>query len=423
MNCRSWLFILVFSCGGVSGQPLASTPQPLTIDAAVREALDHNLSLLAERYNLSVADARIVQARLRPNPVLSAGVDYQDLLGRGFTAINSAGPPEINVRTDFLLEGGHKRERRIETAEAVRTVAQLNLLNSMRQIAFDVQSAFVDMLLAKESLALAQENLGALRGIVAVNGERVRTGDLAAVELSRSQVAELQLENAVRQSALRLRTASNRLQTLLGRPTLFDGFDVAGTLRRDTPPVVLEEVRAQAMKLRPDLEALRRDQARSQSEVRLQLAQGKIDYTLGAMYHHQYGYSNGRAFGFFLSMPLPVFNRNQGEIERARMEQRQIEARIRALESAVATEVHNAYQQYDTARSLLENIERSMLEKARDVRSTTEYSYRHGEASLVEFLDAQRAFNDTMQGYNEARAEYARSLFLLDSISGKAVNP
>ena len=85
--------------------------------------------------------------------------------------------------------------------------------------------------------------------------------------------------------------------------------------------------------------------------------------------------------------------------------------------------MQNTYQQYATAKDLLESIERDLLNQARDVRQITEYSYRRGEASFVEFLDAQRAFNDTMQGYNEARAEYARSLYLIDSISGKAVNP
>ncbi len=127
--------------------------------------------------------------------------------------------------------------------------------------------------------------------------------------------------------------------------------------------------------------------------------------------------------GFFFSTPLPVFNRNQGEIERARQEQRQIEARIQALKAAIQIEAENAFLRFVTARDLLKGIESNMLQQARDVRQTMEYSYRRGEASLVEFLDAQRAFNDTMQSYNEARAEFARSLYLTDSISGKVVNP
>jgi outer membrane protein, heavy metal efflux system len=148
-----------------------------------------------------------------------------------------------------------------------------------------------------------------------------------------------------------------------------------------------------------------------------------VDFTVGTEYHRQYGYVQGNSMGFFFSAPLPVFNRNQGEIERARREQQQIQARIHALEADIQTEVENAYQQYVTARDLLESIERDMLAQARDVRQITEYSYKRGEASLVELLDAQRAFNDTVQSYNEARAEFARNLYLIDAVAGRAGQP
>ena len=150
-----------------------------------------------------------------------------------------------------------------------------------------------------------------------------------------------------------------------------------------------------------------------------------MDYTVGAQIHRQYGeaLSNpGNSLGIFFSLPLPVFNRNQGEIERARQEQQQIESKIKALQVSIKNEIDNAYLQYLAARDLLSRIEGDMLQQAREVRQTPEYSYRLGEASFVELLDAQRAFNDTMQSYNEARAEFARSLYLIDSISGKAVH-
>jgi cobalt-zinc-cadmium efflux system outer membrane protein len=403
--------------------PAPALPDRVTIDQAVKEAVENNLGLLAERYNLSIADARIITARLRPNPVLSLGADYLDFLGTGFNTKNGAGPGEVNARTDFVLERGGKRERRIEVAENARAVAQLQLLNTTRTLLMDVQSAFVDVLLAKESLALARENLKAFESIVDVNSARVQSGDLAKVELVRSQVAALQFRNAVRQAESKLRVAANRLQSLMGRRSLSPAFDVAGDWRRETGPVTVEEVRTRALELRPDLLALSRDQARSQADLRLQIAQGKVDYTVGTEYHRQFWNARGNSLGFFFSAPLPVFNKNQGEIERARQEQQQIQAKIRALQKDIATEVQNAYQQYATAKDLLESFEKDMLAQARDVRETTVYSYRRGEASFVELLDAQRAFNDTMQGYNEARAEYARSLYLIDSISAKAVNP
>jgi cobalt-zinc-cadmium efflux system outer membrane protein len=122
-----------------------------------------------------------------------------------------------------------------------------------------------------------------------------------------------------------------------------------------------------------------------------------------------------------LSVPLPVFNRNQGEIERAQREHEQISAKLRALEADIRTEVRTAYQQYATAQRVLQRIETHMLERAAHVQQTMEYSYRRGQSRLVDFLDAQRTFNDTKQSHNEARADYARSLYLLDAVSGKTV--
>src|SRR5262245_7305402 len=212
---------LILSLAAILTAQEAKTPSPprdqVTIDDAIREALDKNLGLLAERYNISIAEARIIQARLRPNPVFSAGLDYQNLFDAPFSRDNNIGPSEYNFRTDFVLERGGKRQSRIDVAENAREVAQLQLLNSIRGVVLDVESAFVDVLLAKESLALALENLKAFNGIVEINTTRVRSGDLAQVELLRSRVAALQFQNAVRQAELKVRQAKNRLQLAMGR--------------------------------------------------------------------------------------------------------------------------------------------------------------------------------------------------------------
>lgn len=126
--------------------------------------------------------------------------------------------------------------------------------------------------------------------------------------------------------------------------------------------------------------------------------------------------------GVYFSMPLKIFNKNQGEIARAQREITLAGARVEALETSIETEVERAYRQYAVSKQLLTSVEIDMLPKARSVRDTTEYSYRRGEASLVEFLDAQRAFNDAMQTFNEARANYARSLYLIDTVSGATVS-
>src|SRR4029078_12453391 len=129
------------------------------------------------------------------------------------------------------------------------------------------------------NVALAQENLRAFNDIVTVNTNRVRAGDLAQVELERTRLAALQFQNDVQQSESNLRIARNTLQTLLGRRQRSPQFDVIGELRRQQQVVTIEGIREQAMSARPDLLALQRDQARSAADLRLQIAQGKVDYT------------------------------------------------------------------------------------------------------------------------------------------------
>jgi cobalt-zinc-cadmium efflux system outer membrane protein len=397
-----------------------TVPEQITVEQAVQEAVDKNLNLLAERYNLAVADARIVTARLRPNPVLSVNANIVD------HAIFHSGtsPYSEVVHVDVPFERGGKREYRVQVAENARGVAQLQLLDTVRTLILDVQNAAVDVLLAKANVALAQENLQAFNDIVTVNTNRVRAGDLAQVELERTRLAALQFQNDVQQSESNLRTARNRVQTLLGRTQRSLLFDVVGDLQRERQTITADSIREYAIQARPDLLALRRDQARSVADLHLQIAQGKVDYTVGAEIQPQQGnLRTGNQFGLFFSVPLPLFNRNQGEIERAQREQEQITAKIRALEAEIENEVQNAYQQFITARALLRRIETEMLTQSRDVRQTIEYSYRRGQSSFVEFLDAQRAFNDTRQSYNNAQADYARSLYGIDAVSGKVVEP
>lgn len=417
----SLLLCVVVSALGQTPPPAQADPRPpvVTIDQAIREAIDHNLGLLAAKYDVTVAEARMITARLRPNPVLSLSADHLDWLGTGYTLQNGAGPEEYAGRTDFVLERGRKREARIAVATQDRDIARMNVTAAVRTLTLDVQNAFLDTLLAKENLQLAEENLKSLEGIVNINQTRVRAGDLAPVELSRSQVASLQFQTAVQQARLRLIQAKNQLQLLMGRLVPAPDFDVTGDFRRDRIPQTLETASASALERRPDLAALRITQARSQADLRLQIAQGRVDYTVGSEYRHQQGINGtGNSVGFFFSAPLPVFNRNQGEIARAEREIEQAGARIRALEASVRNDVLNAWQRYQSSQNLVQTVETNMLEQARSVRRITEYSYRRGEASLVEFLDAQRAFNDTVQTWNEARAEYARSLYQLESLAG-----
>ncbi|WP_031500342.1 TolC family protein [Bryobacter aggregatus] len=396
--------------------------QPFTLEALIDESIRNNLSLKAERSNLTIAEARQITAALRPNPILSLGVQYLDILGTHFGPTNNAGPAEYDLRTDFILEGGKKRTRRIELAAEDRRLAELNFRESLRGLIVDVQSAFVDVLFRMDGLALAEENRKNFQSLVSINETRVKNGDLAQVELERSRIAALQFDNAILQAQSDLLQAKYKLQQLLGRQEASDHFEITGELRRDKLQATREEIYQRALLQRPDYLAMQQLLIRNQADLRLQVANGKIDYTVGAEARRQDGYAGrGNSMAVFLTMPLPVFNRNQGEIARASREGDQTKFRVDAMANRIQSEVRMAWQQYESATALLNRIEGDMLKRAEEVRKTTDYSYRRGEASLVELLDAQRAFNDTRQSYNEMRGAYARALYQLESIEAKNV--
>lgn len=423
MMSRRLLLLFMFAASSVAQTPAPGTLRGLeeiTLDQAVSEAVANNAGLIAAKYNLAIADARLLTASLRPNPVLSVGSDHLDVLGTGYNAVNNAGPAEYSLRTDFVLERGGKRARRTDEARSAKEVAELQFLDAVRSLTMDVQEAGVEVQTEKANLTLAEENLTAFREIVKVNELRLRSGDLAEVELLRTQLAELQFENSVRQTQLRLDAARTHLSVLLGRDRRANLVDIRDEFRHDAAPVTLDGLIQEANRLRPDLRALEQEQARSLAEVRLQIAQGKVDYTVGTEYRRQQGLAGtGNSLGVFFSTSLPVFNRNQGEIARAMQEQKQTEARVRQARIAVESEVELAFLHFTNARALLDRVGGTMLSKARDVRQIMEFSYRRGEATLVEFLDAQRAYNDTIQTYNEARGEFAKSLYALDAATGK----
>jgi cobalt-zinc-cadmium efflux system outer membrane protein len=313
---------------------------------------------------------------------------------------------------------------RLDAAGYQRKIAEQKLADSVRRLTLDVTLACIDVMEAKAKLSLANENLRSLESLVGVNERRVSAGSIPPIELTRSRVAMLQFRSSVKTAELALITARLRLQTLLGRtpgPNLVDVSDGLKVSLPEAPPD-LPRIEQAALTTRPDLQAVRLDQARSQADLRLQIAQGKVDYTVGAEYRRQQGLNGrGNTLGFFFSAPLPVFNRNQGEIARATAEQEQIRKSIEALQAQISSDVNNAWQEYETSRSLVGEIERDLLGPSQQARDTTAYVYQAGASSLIDVLDAQRAFNETMSAYYSAQADYRRAASRLASAVGEEV--
>lgn len=399
----------------------APAQQRMTLRQVVDEALANNLALLAQRYDIRIAEARLQQARLRPNPRLNVENNFLDLLGANYIPEEGpTGPAETNTVLYWEIETAGKRKWRIEAARSGLDAARAGFLDARRTLVLEVQNAFLDLVLAAENVRTLGEILDTFERLLKVNRTRFEAGEISRVELMRSEVAALQFRNQLRQAELRARQEAVRLQRLMGRRAPSPDFSVEPEIRRDGPGQGLEELMAAALAARPDLAAQRRELERLDAEIRLQRALARPNVDVGVSHHKQYvGPFPGQTAGFRFEIPLPLLNRNQGEIERARREREQAEVRLRALEQQIRAEVVSAWEQFQTAQRLLDSMEQELIGQARRVRDTIEFSYRRGEASFIDLLDAQRTLAETMQGYNEARVEYARTLYLLDAMIAK----
>ena len=394
-------------------------PQPVTLQQAVAEAVDKNLSVLAEEYSVPVAQARIITARLRPNPILSIEGDHLNLLPPRYNSENMAGPPEYSIRTDFVFERGAKRQRRIDVAEAAVSTAELQFLNTIRSVVLDVQSAYVELLQAKADLALAEK--------------RWR----CSTRLFRSTPAACGAATWPKWNSSARRWRSCSLKTRSRRP--------ASESRPAAPDCryCSGAHGPRGLPMPPANCAATIWSSRWMSCANAHSRSGPIISPCGAMPRDRrpsYGCSWRREkwitpsapntaasraspagetpSAFFFSSNLPVFNRNQGEIQRARQEEAQAEARIRAMQATIENEVETACLQYRTARESLHRVEGKMLAKATDVRQITERAYRRGAATFLDFLDAQKAYIDTVQLRNTAWADFAKSLYTIDAATG-----
>jgi cobalt-zinc-cadmium efflux system outer membrane protein len=392
----------------------------LTIAQAVQEALAHNRDLIAKRSDVPVAEGEIVTAGLKPNPVLSAGADHLDWLGTGFNSVNGGGPTEISGRIDVPIERGGKRDLRVQEASFNRTLASAAVSDAERTLIENVQLACVDVMQAAQNLALAHETLRTFEDLATLNDERVRAGAAAPYEAVRTRVAVLQFRATTSRAELELKTASIRLQQLLGRPLSGDTLTIADALEPAAgPPLDLVALETLAIDHRADRQAAQVTEARNLADLRLQQALGIVDFTYGAEYRRQAGpIGLSNSVGFFFSAPLPFYNRNQGEIAAARVRAQQATQQTAAVESVIRADVRAAFEEYQTTAALVAGIEHDLLEPARQARDIAAYTYRAGATTLVELIDGERAWIDANQSYHDAQADYRRAVAHLNAAVG-----
>src|ERR1039457_4207075 len=391
-------------------QTLAQKPGGVTIslDEAIQMALRHNHSLMAARTVIQQNQAEETTANLRPNPVLTGDSQFLPIFQPSqFSSDYLDNTAQFDLGLSYLFERGQKRQHRLQAAKDVTAVTRSQVADNERSLSFNVASLFINVELAESTLELANQDLKSFQETVNITDERYKAGDIGEDDLLKMKLQLLQFQMDVSAAQLsRVQTLSD-LRQLLGYESVGPDYDV--TPEFDYQPVKgnLDDLQAKALANRPDLRASQLGINAANSQLALQKAIGKRDVTGQVSYTHL-GYIND--VSLFGQIQLPIFDRNQGEIARAGFSITQAQEQERFASGQVLTDVRDAFEGMRANEQIVALYRSGYLDDAQQSLDIADYAYKHGAASLLDFLDAERSERATQLGYRQALASYLLAL-------------
>lgn len=398
---------------------------PLTWEQVRLRFEQNNPTLLADQLSIEESKAEEITAFLRPNPTLGLTVDGTQIAPNKGVWQPFAGTFE-SPSISYLHERRHKRELRLESAKKGTLIAELSHADLERTLLFSLRSAFVSLLQAKSVLRLAKDNLIYYDHVLDISRDRFHAGDIAQIDLDRLELQRTQYESDLQTAEVNLRTAKIQLLTLLNDRTPIEQFDVSGLFDFDEGLRVREEFRQIAMDTRPDLKEAVEAVDKAQTDHKLAMANGSTDPTLSAWYTHNSSTNNPFAVntvGVSVSIPLRLFDRNQGEKLRTQLDIRRNEKLREAAEAQVLSNVDSSYALIDSTLKLLRPYKAKYLEQSVRVRDTIFFSYQHGGASLLDFLNAESEYRMVQLSYVNLVGSYLTAAAQLNQAVGREVIP
>jgi len=380
--------ILAFCVAAAAAQAQAPAPglgsAPLTLAQVLDIARVKNPSLLSAEQHVEATKAAEITAGLRQNPTFTLSGANVSL-----PANNPSSPYTYVGNISRLFERGQKRRWRLDVAHSTTDVTRSQYNDQVRQTVLQIEDAFTNMLAAKAALQIAQGNLDSYRKTVDLSQTRLNAGDISRTDFERIDLQLAEFESDYDNAKLDLVQASDTLQLLMGIEKPSGAFDIAGTVQAPPLAVTLAQVEQEALAARPDYLAARQSVTLADANVKLADAGATVDPTLGAEYERVGVYDSA---GFQIAIPLRIFDRNQGEKERTRFEAQSARFAEIAARNQVLNDVDQAWAAYDAALELAKRYNGHYSDEAQRVRDNLEFSYRHGGASLLDYLDALRDY-------------------------------
>ena len=380
----------------------------IPIDEAIRLALQHNHALQAQRNMILQNQAQEITANLRPNPVISWDSQFFPLFDPGeFNANYLENQAQFDLGIGYLFERGNKRQHRLQAARDQTAVTVSQVSDDERQLIFNVSQQFVAALLAESTLEFAQQNLDSFRQTVDISNSRFKAGDMSEGDLLKIKLQLFQFESDLATARLSKVQALLSLRQLLGFESVPDNYDVAGDLEYQGIKGNLEDLQGLALRSRPDLQAAQRGVVAARSQLALAQANGKRDLNASFNYTHTAGISSG---AFYFNIDLPIFDRNQGEIARTRYAITQSQEQQSEAAQQVMTDVANAYEALRMNEQIIKLYQAGYVDQAKESKDISEYSYKRGVASLLDYLDSERTYRTNQLAYRQALAGYMTAL-------------
>jgi len=388
----------------------------ISLDQAIDLALAHNHSIKATRTLIFQNQAQEITANLRPNPTLGADTQFvpvfnpQDFSGENLNEIQ-----QFDIGIGYLFERGHKRQRRLQAARDQTDVTRAQVTDAERILAFNVGQQFVSVLLAESTLQFALQDLQSFQQTVDIGEAEFKAGYIGEGDYLKIKLQLLQFQTDVSSARLAKVQALVGLRELLGYNSVLANYDVIGDLAYQPLKANLEDLQMKALGERPDLRAAQLGITAAQSQILLAKANAKVDVTGTGDFTHVSGENTA---SFFVNFPLPIFNRNQGEIARTGYALTQAQEQQQSASDTVLSDVANAYEALRSNDEVVQLYTSGYLKQAQDSRDISEYAYKRGAASLLDFLDAERSYRSIQLAYRQALGSYMTALEQLKEAVG-----
>jgi cobalt-zinc-cadmium efflux system outer membrane protein len=388
----------------------------ISLDQAIDLALAHNHSIKATRTLILQNQAQEITANLRPNPTLGADSQFVPFFSpQDFSGENLNETQQFDIGIGYLFERGHKRQRRLQAARDQTAVTRAQVADAERTLAFNVGQQFVSVLLAESTLQFALQDLRGFQQTVDISETQLKAGYIGEGDYLKIKLQLLQFQTDVSSARLAKVQALVGLREFLGYNAVPADFDVIGDLAYQPLKTNLEDLQMKAMRERPDFRAAELGTTAAQSQILLAKANAKVDVNGTYDFTHVSGENTASIFANF---ELPIFNRNQGEIARTGYVLTQAQEQQQAVSDTVLSDVANAYEAVRSNDEVVQLYTSGYLKQAQDSRDISEYAYKRGAASLLDFLDAERSYRSVQLAYRQALASYMTAVEQLKEAVG-----